>query len=132
MKSVTIQRKPKHKVLGEVEFSVECPQAETFAEGVNWAGGEAKVLEVLNWAAMTKLKSNINSRAANASETETTEVFLTAVQDLAAKAVPTAGRVGPTRKEKLDFAEEIQKRKASGQALSGEQLLQLAEQYGLQ
>ena len=129
----TIKKKltASHKGLGKLEMEVEISQAETLQEAVNWSGGERQALEGLNWLAQFRAASGIRSRASNAAETETKEVAFSAFEKIALEAIPAAGRVGPTKADKLSFADEIQRLKAAGEEVSGEKLLELAEEYGI-
>jgi hypothetical protein len=131
MRNVTKTFKVSHKRFGKMDIQADFPQAETFEESVGWTGGEAKVVETLNWAAEFRAKSGIRSRAASSSETETRDELLNAFVEIASGAMPSAGRSGPTKNDKVEFAEKLQALKAGGAEVSGDALLDLARQYGI-
>lgn len=135
MNVITKKLTAKHKSLGDLAMALEIPQAESLEEAINWAGGQGKTLTTLNWVAVFRALSGVRSAAGNPQENETAEAFAERADKIAAEAIPSAGRVGPTNKEKLSFAEAVQKRKADAQAqgeeVSGEELLAIAQEYGL-
>lgn len=120
-----------HKHLGKIKCEEEVQEAETLQEAVNWAGGESDALAVLNWAAFYKFGQKCRADANAAAESETVEEYLSKVSKNAQDMKPTAGRVGPSKTDKLSFADAIAEAKAKGEDVSGERLAQLAAEYGI-
>lgn len=130
MREQTRKFKVSHKVLGKLEISVIVQEPETTDELYDDAGGEAKVLETMNWAKLHYIKSKVNSEAQKEDSTQSAEEFLETCQGIADGAQYYSGRTGATRQDKIDFAEALQQARAEG-TLDAEKMAEIAKAYGV-
>lgn len=130
MKEQTRKFKVTHKTLGKLEVSIVVLEPETTEELYGDAGGEAKVLESMNWSKLHFIKSKVNGEAQKEDSTDTVETFLERCQSIAADAQYYSGRTGATRQDKIDFAEALAQAKAAGE-LDADKMQELAKEYGV-
>ena len=105
---------------GLLEFETDIQEAESLAEAITWAGGEKNMLDIANWAALSKAKGKLrteaNATVGDGEREKTLEEFLEVAESIFSEMKPVAGRTGMSAKVKAENFDEFAKRYAEMQA----------------
>ena len=123
-----------HPKFGKLEdIAGEVNVAESFAEAVTLAGGEAKARDCLNYLTISGAKRNATARVLNAPEDDTPERLQSDLNKIFSEASPTPGRVGPTAATIKDFGSRAAEVLAGGDdpVAAMDRLRALAKELGI-